>query len=119
MRAKNFIISVIVIGLSMITINLWAEDYRDYSTEKMMEMRESINTMHQDDRESFQAEMQIRIKAMSPEERLYNGVEMMHDYNDMGSGSGYHNDMGSGYMHDNSGNNRDHRGYSHRRGGGC
>ncbi len=54
----------------MMAAPLWAADYSNYSTEELANMRGTLSTATEQERNAFRAEWQKRMKSMTAEERL-------------------------------------------------
>jgi hypothetical protein len=62
-------VGTVLIALTMFVPGLIAADYTGISTEKLAEMRQSMQYASEDERRAFNEEWQKRIRYMRPEER--------------------------------------------------
>lgn len=121
MRVKLIALSGVIIGLIFISTS-WAGDYSSYSMDELMEMRDNIHNMSQQQQNTFHEEMHSRYRSMMPDERGHYDWGQMHNGTGMSNGRHYElngwdmHDGTSGYDHDRSG--RFHRTHGNR-GGGC
>ena len=63
------IFSMVLIASLLLASALFAADYTGMSTEKLAEMRESMQYASEDERRDFNEEWQKRIRDMRPEEK--------------------------------------------------
>ena len=96
-----------LIALALISVNsyAWAADYKAMSTEELSNLRGTMQTAPQAERDAFRAEWNSRLDQMTPSERQnYMGSRKgmdergtpVHNSGRMGSGSGAGGGMGSG-----------------------
>jgi len=63
------ILIILVVAFGILSGNAFAEDYSQYTTEELANMRGTLQDASQEERDAFRAEWQKRLQDMTPEER--------------------------------------------------
>ena len=63
------ILVILVLALAILSGNTFAADYSQYTTEKLSDMRGTLQDASEEERDAFRAEWQKRVQDMTPEER--------------------------------------------------
>ncbi|MEA2108419.1 MAG: DUF1104 domain-containing protein [Pseudomonadota bacterium] len=91
---KRCLMLIMAIAMAMtFSLPVLAADYSSYSTEELAEMRGTMSSSTEEERQSFRNEWQQRVKSMPVDERRqYSGRPA----NASGNGQGYRHGYGSG-----------------------
>jgi len=95
-QIKGYIMTKLIVAISMIAVSLMAVDYSQMSMEELNALR---GTIAAEDREAFRAEMQSRVQLMTPEEQAKFREERMAN-----KGLGPKDGSGSGNLYKGSNN---------------
>jgi hypothetical protein len=104
---KKYLMLIVCMVIAMVfSLPVLAADYSAYSTEELGEMRGTMSSSTEAERQSFRDEWQQRVKSMTVDERQqYSGRPA----NASGNGQGYGSGSGS----------QNHKGNRKRNGQGC
>jgi hypothetical protein len=66
---RRILIIILALSFSMLTDNVFAVDYSQYTTEELANMRGTMQDASEEERDTFRAEWQKRLQDMTREER--------------------------------------------------
>jgi len=104
---RNLII-ILVLGLGILAGNAFAEDYSQYATEELANMRGTLQDASEEERDAFRTEWQKRVQDMTSEERqkyvgrpdntqCQPGADRMQGSGNAQGGGGYGKGAGRGF----------------------